>query len=68
MANVVATPQQLAVMAQVLDAYCMAFSVYDREERERIGLLLLQFLERGKNSVEELSKALEDHIAMGFLR
>ena len=42
MANVVATPQQLAVMAQVLDAYCMAFSVYDREGRERIGLLLLQ--------------------------
>ena len=68
MANVVATPQQLAVMAQVLDAYCMAFSVYDREGRERIGLLLLQFLERGKNSVEDLSKALEDHIAMGFLR
>lgn len=68
MSNIVATPQQLSVLAQVLDAYCTAFAVYDAEQRERIGLLLLRFLEQGKTSLEDLSRALEEHIANGFLR
>jgi hypothetical protein len=68
LANVVATPQQLAAMAQVLNAYCLAFSVRDSEERDQIGLLLLQFLERGKTSADELSAALDEHILAGSHR
>jgi hypothetical protein len=67
-ANVVATPHQLAVVTQVLDAYCIAFAVSDVEARERIAALLLQFLERGKTSIDDLSSALEEHILNGFLR
>jgi hypothetical protein len=65
--NVIATPQQLATIAQVLDAYCVAFSVQEPGRRERLGLLLLQFVEHGKTSVEDLSAALEEQIANGFL-
>lgn len=68
MTNIIVTPRQLAVVAQVLDAYCIAFAVSDVEARERIGALLLQMLKRGKTNLEDLSSALEEHIASGFLR
>jgi hypothetical protein len=68
MSNLVATPQELAMVAQVLDAYCIAFAVEDANERERTGRLLLRLLEGGRSTVEDLSGALEEHIAKGFLR
>ena len=68
MTNVTATPQQLAMIAQVLDAYSIAFAIDDPFKRESLGSLLLQSLEGGAQTIEDLADALERHIGNGFLR
>jgi hypothetical protein len=68
LANVAATPQQLTMVVQVLDAYAIAFSITDPLKREALGELLLVLAQRGANSTERLASALEDEIAKGCLR
>jgi hypothetical protein len=68
MTNMVANPQQLATVVQVLDAYATAFSITDPLKREALGDLLLILAQRGANSTESLASALEDEIAKGCLR
>ncbi len=67
-ADGVANPQQLAMIAQVLEAYAMAFSITDPVKRESLGELLLALVQRGANSTEMLAVALDDEIAKGCLR
>jgi len=69
MPHLVATPQQLAMIAQVLDAYSAAFALDDDPaKRERLGCLLLQCLEAGARTVDELADALDEHIGKGCMR
>lgn len=66
--HLVATPQQLAMIAQVLDAYSQAFALDDPAKRERLGSLLLQSLEQGARTVDDLADALDEHIEKGCMR
>jgi hypothetical protein len=66
--HLVATPQQLAMIAQVMDAYSTAFALDDPAKRERIGSLLLECLEAGARTVDELADALDEHIGKGCMR
>ncbi len=56
------------MIAQVLEAYAMAFSITDPVKRESLGELLLALVQRGANSTEMLAVALDDEIAKGCLR
>ena len=66
--NVVVAPQQLAMMAQVMEAYCVAFALEDPARREKLGRLLQQCLEEGARTTDELADALDQHIGRGCLR
>ena len=66
--NVAATPQQLAMISQVLDAYSVAFAIDDPLRRETLGCLLLQCVEDGARTTDELADALDRHIGNGCLR
>jgi hypothetical protein len=66
--NVIASPQQLAIVAQVLEAYSIAFSVDDPAKRENIADLLMMLFERGARTQAELAAAIEREIERGFLR
>jgi NAD(P)H-nitrite reductase large subunit len=68
MTSAVVNPQQLAMIAQVLEAYAIAFSITDPTKRESLGELLLALVQRGANSTERLALALDDEIAKGCLR
>jgi hypothetical protein len=63
-----ATPQELAMIAQVQDAYCVAFGIEDRIGREKLGRLLLQCLTAGAQTMDQLADALDDQIGKGCLR
>jgi hypothetical protein len=65
---VIASPQQLSVVAQVLEAYSIAFSVDDPARRENMADLLMKLFERGARTQAELAMAIEHEIARGFLR
>ncbi len=64
----VATPHQLAIVAQVLEAYSIAFGIEDPEPRKRMATLLMLLHEGGAHSQSELAAALEEEIKRGFLR
>ncbi len=68
MANIIATPQQLSMLAQVMEAYCIAFSVDDPLKREELGGVLLELLQRGASTIDDLSAALDRRIGDGLLR
>lgn len=68
MSDAAATPQKLAMIAQVLDAYSVAFAIDDPAKRARLGNLLLQCVEEGAHSVEDLADALDRQIVKGCLR
>jgi hypothetical protein len=68
MFDAAATPQKLAMIAQVLDAYSVAFAIDDPAKRESLGNFLLQCMEEGANSVDELADALDRQIGKGCLR
>jgi hypothetical protein len=65
---VIASPQQLSVIAQVLEAYAIAFSVEDPAKRENMADLLMKLFERGAHTQADLAAAIEHEIARGFLR
>jgi hypothetical protein len=67
-AKIEATPPELAMIAQVQDAYCVAFGIEDRARREKLGRLLLQCLKGGARTIDELTDALDDQIGKGCLR
>lgn len=56
------------MMAEVLDAYSVAFALDDPAKREKIGRLLQQCLEEGARTTDELADALDEHIGRGCLR
>lgn len=64
----VASPQQLAVVAQVLEAYSIAFEVNEPAKRDDMADLLMALFERGARTQAELAAAIEHEIASGFLR
>lgn len=68
MPHLVATPQQLAMIAQVMDAYGTAFALDDPAKRERLGSLLLQCVKAGARTVDELADALDEEIEKGCMR
>jgi hypothetical protein len=68
MTSAVVNPQQLAMIAQVLEAYAIAFSITDPMKRESLCDLLLALVQQGANSTERLALALDDEIAKGCLR
>jgi hypothetical protein len=66
--DVLATPQELAIIAQVQDAYCVAFGIEDPLKRQELRLLLLRCLEAGAHMMDELADALDDQIGKGCFR
>ena len=64
----IASPQQLSVVAQVLEAYSIAFAVDDPAKRDHMAQMLMMLHERGARTQAELAVALEREIASGFLR
>ena len=63
-----ATPPELAMIAEIQDAYCVAFGIEDRVKREKLGRLLLECLTAGANTMDHLTDALDDQIGKGCLR
>ena len=66
--NVVVAPRQLAMMAQVMDAYCVAFAIEDPLKRAQVRSVLMQLLVDGASSLDDLSNGLDEHIGKGLLR
>ena len=66
--KVIASPQQLSIVAQILEAYSIAFAVDDPARRENMAELLMKLFERGARTQAELAAAIEREIARGFLR
>ena len=66
--NVVVAPWQLAMMAQVMEAYCVAFAIDDPLKRAQVGYVLMQLLVGGASSLDDLSNGLDEHIGKGLLR
>ncbi len=64
----ITSPQQLAVVAQVLEAYSIAFAIVDPAKRDHMAQMLMMLHERGAHTQAELAVALEREIASGFLR
>lgn len=62
------TPQQLALISEVVQAYAIAFSIDEPAKRELLAGLLVSLVERGIETKAELALALEREIANGFLR
>ena len=56
------------MMAEVLDAYAVAFSLTSPTQRELLAVLGERLVERGARTKAELCQALEYEIAKGFLR
>ena len=56
------------MMAQVMDAYCVAFAIEDPLKRAQVGYVLMQLLVDGASSVDDLSNGLDEHIGKGLLR
>jgi hypothetical protein len=65
---VIADPQHLAVVSQVLEAYSIAFAIDDPTKRDHMARLLTHLHERGARTQGELASAIEQEIARGFLR
>ena len=63
-----ATPPELAMIAEIQDAYCVAFGIEDRVKREKLGRLLLECLTAGATTMDQLTDALDDQIGKGCLR
>ena len=61
-------PQHLALISEVAEAYSIAFSVAETEQRDRLTTLLEMLVERGAHTKAELAASLELEIAWGFLR
>ena len=66
--NAVVAPRQLAMMAQVMEAYCVAFAIDDPLKRAQVGYVLMQLLVDGASSLDDLSNGLDEHIGKGLLR
>ena len=61
-------PQHLAMIAEVAEAYSIAFSIEEPVKRGRLTGMLETMVERGANTKAELCSGLELEIARGFLR
>ncbi len=57
--RMIATPQQLATITEVLENYCARHPQICTEERDKIGQLLLWHLESGETTFDGLNSALE---------
>lgn len=62
------SPQQLAMIAEVSEAYAVAFSVREPERRAMLAATLATLVERGSATRAELMASLELEIARGLLR
>lgn len=58
MSGTMATPDQLAVMARVLDAYCKLAGIENQVERETIAAQIVALFETGIDEEDELMAAL----------
>lgn len=56
------------MVAQVLEAYSIAFAVNEPTKRDDMADLLMALFERGACTQAELAAAIEHEIASGFLR
>jgi hypothetical protein len=61
-------PQHLELIAEVAEAYSIAFSIEEPAKRGNLTGLLEMLVERGANTKAELCSGLEIEIARGFLR
>ena len=68
LSNTPMPPQHLALVSEVAEAYSIAFSVAEAEERDRLTGLLEMLVQRGAHTKAELAASLELEIARGFLR
>lgn len=62
------TPQHLALISEVAEAYSIAFSIREPARRGLLTGLLEMLVARGAHTKAELAAALELEIARGFLR
>jgi hypothetical protein len=61
-------PQHLAMIAEVSEAYAIAFSVREPERRASLTTMLATLFERGSRTKAELMASLEIEIAKGLFR
>jgi hypothetical protein len=61
-------PQHLAMIAEVSEAYAVAFSVREPERRASLTTMLAMLFERGSRTKAELMASLEIEIAKGLFR
>jgi hypothetical protein len=58
----VATDKQLALMANVLDAYCGEHGITELESREELGAVILSLFDRGERTENALTEALLEYV------
>ena len=58
-AGTFAGPEQLAVMQEALEAYCLANNIDNATEKEYIAHLIILMFEGGADTVEEMMAGLE---------
>jgi hypothetical protein len=54
-----AGPEQLAVMEEALEAYCLAHNIKSEGDKEYIAHLIILMFEGGAKTVEEMTAGLE---------
>ena len=59
----IADPEQLGVLRQALDQYCLAHDITRGDERHHIATLIVRLFGRGLSSVDEIVPALEEIVA-----
>ena len=59
----IADPEQLDVLSQALDQYCLAHDITRRDERYQIATLIIRLFGRGLVSADEIVPALEELVA-----
>jgi hypothetical protein len=56
--NCIAEPEQLTILAKVLDDYCLEHGITDASGREQIGRVVMWLFNCGASSAEELKAGL----------
>jgi hypothetical protein len=54
-----ANPDQMAIMTEALDSYCLQHNIVDEKARSNIAQLILALFEEGATTVEELKAGLD---------
>jgi hypothetical protein len=62
--NGIAEPEQLGVLRQALDQYCLEHDITRDDDRDHIASLIIRLFGRGLTSVDEILPALEEMVAL----